>query len=772
MTTDTNTPLRRLVTALPAVRQNDNNDAHNNNISAADIIPPLDAAVGKLIQHAIHQGAGLSKAWASLGNWCYRWGRRAVEQRTQDNGITAAGAGEVFNVADIEALRDILRKLDITADSDVARIVSILCQHRISNDEDDATANTRKSTSPGLHKSGSLKAQTVRATTELIERELRSVLPDRLGNADVSAMQAILHVWLRAQQNVYAYYGLAAEAYFKFLHLTSTVTDEQSSPPDNPNTADTDTESSTACSRITATLRLLRLIVKHAHGLQDVLEAGLAATPTTPWMVIIPQLFARLNHHEPYVRRRVSELLCRVAAASPHLIIFPTVVGSNREHSGLELADISIAKSSANVETNDSKSKVEADGNETNVAATDVASLRNSFSALLDILSEQAPDTVAQVQVLVRELKRVTLLWDELWLVGLAQVYAETAKRLMQFEADWRRSSEKVWKSAGQKYNDEDDVENTANASSSLALLAERYRITLRPVVFTIERLRDITTTSQPETNNERQFQRSYGRQIDDCLMALRAPFVPNSPLDAWQLFRQLYATLQRRSHGRTAHPLQMADISPVLAQLRDTAIQMPGVRGGDAAAAGGCCCIRSVNNMVRILPSKTKPKKLAFHGSDGRRYTYLFKGMEDLHLDERIMQFLSIANTMMAKGSSGSGSSGLERTPYRARHYSVIPLGSRSGLISWVDGVVPIYALYKKWQLREAGHPKRDKEKAAAAAAAGTSGQPGADVAAAPLRPIEMYAAKLLPHLAEHNCKITDNRKDWPLEATKQVSR
>lgn len=47
----------------------------------------------------------------------------------------------------------------------------------------------------------------------------------------------------------------------------------------------------------------------------------------------------------------------------------------------------------------------------------------------------------------------------------------------------------------------------------------------------------------------------------------------------------------------------------------------------------------RSVDNLVQILPTKTKPKKLAFYGSDGKRYTYLFKGLEDLHLDERIMQ-------------------------------------------------------------------------------------------------------------------------------------
>lgn len=82
----------------------------------------------------------------------------------------------------------------------------------------------------------------------------------------------------------------------------------------------------------------------------------------------------------------------------------------------------------------------------------------------------------------------------------------------------------------------------------------------------------------------------------------------------------------------------------------------------------------RSVDNLVQILPTKTKPKKLAFIGSDGKKYTYLFKGMEDLHLDERIMQFLSIANLMMKDSIDSDG----KITHYRAHHYSVIPLGKR----------------------------------------------------------------------------------------------
>ena len=43
------------------------------------------------------------------------------------------------------------------------------------------------------------------------------------------------------------------------------------------------------------------------------------------------------------------------------------------------------------------------------------------------------------------------------------------------------------------------------------------------------------------------------------------------------------------------------------------------------------------------------------------------------------------------------------EHAVYQARHYSVTPLGARSGLIQWVDGATALFSLYKRWQQREA---------------------------------------------------------------------
>lgn len=473
--------------------------------------------------------------------------------------------------------------------------------------------------------------------------------------------------------------------------------------------------------------------------------------------MIIPQLFSRLNHHEPYVRKRVSELLCRVARDSPHLIIFPAVVGAAQEHR-IDIADISLAATSSGGEDPNLH-----DEHKPNSALT------ICFNSLLDTLSKQASEPVKQVQLLVRELKRVTLLWEELWLSSLAQVYSECTKRMVAFEAEMKKMT-------GAEFDNDNGKQDNQKA-----ILNEKYRLLMRPILFVMERLFEVTSM-KAETAHELSFQEKYSSAIEETIKSLKQPltFEPQSYPDGWQKFKQLYTVLQQRSQKRSACTLKMMDISPVLAQMKNTVISMPGVENhhgrvnrltinednNDSSLLKQSIYIRSVDNIVHILPTKTKPKKLAFHGSDGRRYTYLFKGLEDLHLDERIMQFLSIANSMMAKSRTLTG----QTAKYRAKHYSVIPLGPRSGLISWVDGMTPIFALYKKWQQRQASNPKKEKILTASSTTIATNTTIANASPPVILRPSEMYYKKLTPLLAKHNLKISDNRKEWPLSALKEV--
>lgn len=317
---------------------------------------------------------------------------------------------------------------------------------------------------------------------------------------------------------------MCASSYFKFLLLSSN-----------------NSEDSGDSSVITATLRLLRLIVKHALGLQEVLEEGLSKTPSDPWKVIIPQLFSRLNHHEPYVRRRVSELLCRVAIDSPHLIIFPTVVGAQET---MDVAKITDDDETKNI-----------------VQEYKNSSLTFCFNSLLETLSMQSPKTVSQVQLLVKELRRISLLWDELWVLSLTQVYAENVKKFQNFDNEFQK---------------------TDQSAEKIVLFTEKYRLLMRPVLFVLERLNEWTSKT-PETNNERNFQEKFSKFIELTISDMKKPFDASNTLSAFNKFKSLFQLIQQRVNRRMNYQLKMSDVSPVLANLKKTVISMPGVQPGES---------------------------------------------------------------------------------------------------------------------------------------------------------------------------------------------
>lgn len=456
-----------------------------------DKMPLIDAAVGKLLQSGAKKCPEMVKVWSALGSWCYRWGRKMVESKTDSHGLRPV---------DVQAIAVLLPEAN---SEDIEKILKILNEQHIVAEDEDIGPNESSS-------------------TEMIEGQLRMIplLKDL-------QLDDIIELWKQAHREVYRYYEMCASSYFKFLLLSSN------------NAEDSGGDSSV----VTATLRLLRLIVKHALGLQDVLEEGLSKTPSDPWKVIIPQLFSRLNHHEPYVRRRVSELLCRVAIDSPHLIIFPTVVGAQET--------MDVAKITENEEKN-----VELEWKN--------SSLTFCFNSLLETLSMQSPTTVSQVQLLVRELRRISLLWDELWLLSLSQVYAENVKRFQNFDVEFQKTNQ---------------------SPDKIVLYTEKYRLLMRPVLFVLERLHEWTSKT-PETNNERNFQEKFSRFIELTIGDMKKPFDTSNSLAPFNKFKSLYQLIQQRVHKRMNFTLKMSDVSPVLAGLQNTLISMPGVQpSGDNEA-------------------------------------------------------------------------------------------------------------------------------------------------------------------------------------------
>ncbi|KAH8396306.1 hypothetical protein KR222_007688, partial [Zaprionus bogoriensis] len=627
-------------------------------------LPHGERLVARLIHASLQQRPHSEEALIAYGNWCYRWGKKIVD------------SGCVLTQSDVAAIGQTLGGCQLNGETLQELLQALRMEQQTGNncgDDDD-------------------DEQLQAAADAQCELRLRRL--SVLASKPASVLEEIMRIWRQAIANTFDYYKEAARSYFHYLSLKAgTGTSHGSSSSSNMQQQQQQQHQRFQVddsNMVTTTLRLLRLIVKHASGLQEVLEQGLKTTPIGPWKVIIPQLFSRLNHHELYVRKSVCALLCRLAESCPQLVTFPAVVGANRE---LQLTPISSSSSSSS-NTNNAVSNIAED---------------NCYGCLLGALTKQSPQVVQHVQLLVKELRRVCLLWDEYWIHSLAHIYNSYVGRVNALGSEFKP--------------DDHEGKQTRFNSWRPQLLAD------------LEALLSFTSR-EPETSYERSFKRRFDAPIKSTLEALRQRPYP----EAWDKLKQLYHVLQSNMLRGNSNTLKMQTISPVLCGIgKSMCISMPGL---DAQHELQPVYIESVESSVCILPTKTKPKKVAFYGSNGQKYTFLFKGLEDLHLDERIMQFLSISNAIMASKSDTPHSC------YRAHHYSVIPLGPQSGLISWVDGVTPLFALYKKWQQR----------------------QPQPAASASSRRLTDLYYNKLSPLLAKHNMLVTDPRRQWPLSALRQV--
>ncbi|TKS92475.1 Serine/threonine-protein kinase SMG1 [Collichthys lucidus] len=632
-----------------------------------------DFVLGQLYQLSTSLAPEMAKSWAALASWAYRWGRKVVDNASQGEGLPLL-PGEKNEIEELLPTT--------TSEEDKDTIFSILGQAmcRPTGIQDEDMALQQEDDEDDM--------------VDVIWRQLTASCP-WLGDAGQPVTDGLIRVWRRVVDRIFGLYRVSCQAYFTFLKLNAGQVPIDEDDPKLLLSCHNSKQSNDDVI-VMATLRLLRLLVKHAGELREGLELGLASTPTAPWRGIIPQLFSRLNHPEAYIRQSICSLLCRVAQDSPHLILYPAIVGSlslggEAQNAGSKLPSalptfLGSMQGEGLVEEEEQPDSSRQEGAPEELAtfcsSQDQAMMQDCYSKIVEKLSFANPTMVLQVQQLVGELRRVTLLWDELWLGVLQQQHMHVLRRIQQLEDEVKRVQNN----------------NTLRRDEKIAIMREKHSALMRPVVFA----------------------------LDHIMMSL-----------------------QQRAQKRASYLLHLDEISPRLVSMTTTEMALPG-----EVSASDAVTIQSVGNTITILPTKTKPKKLFFLGSDGRNYPYLFKGLEDLHLDERIMQFLSIVNTMFTKINQQ------ERPHFHARHYSVTPLGTRSGLIQWVDGATPLFGLYKRWQQREAALQTQKVVQDS------FQQQPVPPVP----RPSELYYSRIGPALKAVGLSLDVTRRDWPLSVMKEV--
>lgn len=113
------------------------------------------------------------------------------------------------------------------------------------------------------------------------------------------------------------------------------------------------------------------------------------------------------------------------------------------------------------------------------------------------------------------------------------------------------------------------------------------------------------------------EFASSFHKRLDDAFETLVNPAyrVEFDEEVIWSPFADIIADLEERQSAKRKENLDLRSVSrlnQICSKIK--LLPMPG------STADKPIFIEEIENMVEILPTKTKPKKLAFRGSDGSR--------------------------------------------------------------------------------------------------------------------------------------------------------
>ncbi|KHJ91087.1 HEAT repeat protein, partial [Oesophagostomum dentatum] len=345
------------------------------------------------------------------------------------------------------------------------------------------------------------------------------------------------NLWAQIRQRRSVFYGLAVTSYFAYISQLggkATVSHKGT------------------IGSVSATLRILGLLTKHADFLHDVIDQGLRATNEHLWKDILPQLFARLSHPVKEVREALLGLLSRLCYSAPHAVVFQAVAGASS--SMLVAGDDDVIDASEKDDDDNSNKER--------------CLMFEGCRVLVAVLEENYPKLVKDVREFVNELQRINLLNEERWTFVLANLDHEMEKRLEQIRAE---------------------SEKTVNAAhlddkTRLEIIAEKSRLITSSVYRILDDLYERTCLREPTTQNERAFVQVYGEKLQSVFEQSRAN--RKSPEKSWAPFRHMLGILLQKNSRRGGHALQMSEISPILseAQIKHSMEKKSGVPATTAA--------------------------------------------------------------------------------------------------------------------------------------------------------------------------------------------
>ncbi|ORX73348.1 ARM repeat-containing protein [Linderina pennispora] len=112
----------------------------------------------------------------------------------------------------------------------------------------------------------------------------------------------------------------------------------------------------------------------------------------------------------------------------------------------------------------------------------------------------------------------------------------------------------------------------------------------------------------------------------------------------AWEAYYVIFRRIEKLFPEPTS--LALKDTAPTLLECRDMHLAVPGTYDPDRPLVR----ITSFDPVVHVYNTKQHPRRVGIFGSDGKEYTFVLKGHEDLRQDERVMQLFGLITSLLAR--------------------------------------------------------------------------------------------------------------------------
>ena len=191
----------------------------------------------------------------------------------------------------------------------------------------------------------------------------------------------------------------------------------------------------------------------------------------------------------------------------------------------------------------------------------------------------------------------------------------------------------------------------------------------------------------KPRCDLDRLFIRKHDPMIKQC-RALFNEHTNKSIRSMWDIFKHLFSQLNDRV--KRLELILLPKVSEQLATKRGFKIAVPGTYSVLHPVPNLEC----IEPALQVLGTQQHPRCVFMISSSGEKVKFLLKGNEDIRLDQRVMQFFTLINSVMNRIRT------TRELGAQIVKYAIIPLSPNAGLITWVTGADTLHQMISEHRL------------------------------------------------------------------------